>query len=51
MGKIEREQLYKKINFDWDNMPKFIKDRIPSKEGYVALEIEDYCMKKADKQN
>lgn len=49
MGKIEREQLYTKINFDWDNMQKFIRDRIPSKEGYIALEIENYCVEKATK--
>jgi len=49
MGKVEKNQLYKKINFDWDNMHKFIRDRIPSKEKYVALEIENYCVEKANK--
>lgn len=49
MGRTEKDQLYKKINFDWDNMKKFIRDRIPSKEGYVALEIENYCVEKAKK--
>ncbi|WP_028856967.1 hypothetical protein [Psychrilyobacter atlanticus] len=51
MGKIERDQLYKKINFDWDNMHKFIRDKIPSKEKYLTLEIENYCVKKAKKLN
>ncbi|WP_028856098.1 hypothetical protein [Psychrilyobacter atlanticus] len=49
MGKVEKEELYTKINFDWDNMQRFIRDRIPSKEGYVALEIENYCVEKARK--
>lgn len=49
MGKIERDQLYKKINFDWDNMPEFIRDKIPSKEKYASIEIEDYCVKKIKK--
>lgn len=46
MGKIEKDQLNKKINFDWDNMHKFIRDKIPSKEKYIALEIENYCVEK-----
>jgi hypothetical protein len=50
MGKVEREQLYTKINFDWDNMHKFIRGRISSKEEYVAFEIENYCVEKVNKK-
>ncbi len=50
MGKIEKDQLYKKINFDWDNMHKFIRDRIPSKEEYVAFELENYCVERVGKK-
>lgn len=43
---VEKRQLDTKINFDLNNMHKFIRDRIPSEEGYIALEIENYCIEK-----
>lgn len=48
MGKVEREQLRKLVQHNWDKIPGFIK-RTMDKDKYFKLEYENYCIKKMKK--
>ena len=50
MTKTEKEQLRKLINFCWDKMPSYAKDKI-TKDDYIKFETQEHCVKKAGKQN
>ncbi|MGB6129470.1 MAG: hypothetical protein WBG30_12025 [Psychrilyobacter sp.] len=48
MNKMEKEQLRKLINFNWDKMPSYAKAKI-TKDSYIRFETQEHCVKFAEK--
>ncbi|MGB6130099.1 MAG: hypothetical protein WBG30_15260 [Psychrilyobacter sp.] len=48
MNKMEKEQLRKLINFNWDKMPNYAKAKI-TKDSYIQFETQEHCVKFAEK--
>ncbi len=44
LGKAEREQLRKVINFSWDKVPEYAKNKT-TKDEFVKFETKEYCIK------